>query len=449
MMLWRAPWLRARALLLSVAAWDVLCIFGSYRHIYIAKLNEWNGIGSGLVVIWATWLSTSYLIGRYSAEGSRAKLSRLTKLAATTVPAIAVLMVFVGHSWFYQVNDAATRLRGFVIPLLVICTVSSALGQLVALTLMQSSRKWSIVCSEQEKKLIAKEVKQLTERQRPRFLSKGELLLLNTMTANNESNIAVSESMMTDEETLENLLRLKERGITTISTIRWFEEKLQRIPTDLVNAQWLIQAEGFVLRPGSLNWRLKRLGDIIGASVLLVATAPVVLLSALLIYAEDRGPVFYGQIRTGYCGEAIRIWKLRSMKVNAEQVGGAQWAQKKDPRITKIGGLLRATRIDELPQLVNVIIGELSLIGPRPERPEFEIELEKHIPHYRVRHWIRPGLSGWAQVCFPYGASIEDSKAKLSYDLFYIRNSGIFLDLLILVKTIRLIAWKAGSEPNS
>ena len=217
----------------------------------------------------------------------------------------------------------------------------------------------------------------------------------------------------------------------------------------MISAQWLVQAEGFVLRPGSLNWRVKRLGDIIGASVLLAASAPVIVISALLIYAEDKGPIFYGQVRTGYCGERIKIWKLRSMKANAERSGGAQWAQRNDPRITNVGRVLRATRIDELPQLMNVLIGELSLIGPRPERPEFEVDLEKHIPHYRVRHWIRTGLSGWAKVCFPYGASIEDSKAKLSYDLYYIRNSGLLLDLLILIKTIRLVTWKAGSEPIS
>ena len=448
-MLWRAPWLRARALLLSVAAWDAMCIFEVYKHIYIAKLNEWNGISSGLIVIWATWLSSSYLVGRYSAEGSETQSRRLAKVAATAVPAVAVLTIFVGHSWLYQVNDAATRFRGFVIPLLGICTIGSSLGQLIALKLMQSRKRWEIVCSEEEKRIIQKEIKQLAEKEKPGFLSEEELKALITMPVSTASYIAVSDSVVANEATLENLLQLRERGITTISTIRWFEERLQRIPTELVNAQWLVQAEGFVLRPGSINWRLKRLGDILGASVLLAATAPVVLISALLIYAEDRGPIFYGQVRSGYCGEPIKIWKLRSMRVNAEQVGGAQWAQKKDPRITNIGRVLRATRIDELPQLMNVLAGELSLIGPRPERPEFEVELEKHIPHYRVRHWIRPGLSGWAQVCFPYGASIEDSKEKLSYDLFYIRNSGLFLDLLILIKTIRLVAWKAGSEPNT
>ena len=135
------------------------------------------------------------------------------------------------------------------------------------------------------------------------------------------------------------------------------------------------------------------------------------------------------------------------MRVNAE-ANGAQWASKRDPRITNIGRFLRATRIDELPQLINVINGDLSLIGPRPERPEIEEDLEQQIPHYRVRHWIRPGLSGWAQVCYPYGASVEDSRAKLSYDLYYLRNSNLFLDFLITIKTIRLVTGAKGASPK-
>ena len=135
------------------------------------------------------------------------------------------------------------------------------------------------------------------------------------------------------------------------------------------------------------------------------------------------------------------------MRVNAETYG-AQWASKRDPRITHIGKFIRATRIDELPQLINVINGDLSLIGPRPERPEIEENLEKQIPHYRVRHWIRPGLSGWAQVCYPYGASVEDSRMKLSYDLYYLRNSNLFLDFLITLKTIRLVAGAKGASPK-
>ena len=161
---------------------------------------------------------------------------------------------------------------------------------------------------------------------------------------------------------------------------------------------------------------------------------------------RDVGRFARSQERTGLFGSIIRVWKLRTMHTKAEAVG-AQWAQRDDPRITRIGAWLRRTRIDELPQLISVLKGEMSLIGPRPERPEIELDLEERIPHYRSRHWVRPGLSGWAQVCYPYGASIEDSRKKLSYDIFYLRNANLFLDAFILIKTIRLVFRAEGAVP--
>lgn len=155
----------------------------------------------------------------------------------------------------------------------------------------------------------------------------------------------------------------------------------------------------------------------------------------------------YSQIRTGLYSQRFKIWKLRSMSEESEEEG-ALWASENDPRITKVGYWLRKFRIDELPQLINVITGEMSLIGPRPERPEFEQRLERTIPHYRVRHWIRPGLSGWSQVCYPYGASVNDSRIKLSYDLYYIRNFSPWLDGLIFLKTLRLVARGEGAIPK-
>jgi len=180
---------------------------------------------------------------------------------------------------------------------------------------------------------------------------------------------------------------------------------------------------------------------------LLVLTLPLLLIACGLIRLEDGGPAFYTQIRTGLYGTPIRIWKLRSMRHGAERQG-VQWAKRNDPRVTEVGRWLRRLRIDELPQLVSVLKGEMSLIGPRPERPELEASLQEAIVHYSIRHWVKPGLSGWAQVCYPYGASIEDSRIKLGYDLYYIRNAGPLLDLLVLIKTLRLLAGAKGSEPH-
>ena len=194
----------------------------------------------------------------------------------------------------------------------------------------------------------------------------------------------------------------------------------------------------------SLERQLKRVADLLVSVVLLALTAPLLILAMFLIWLEDRGPVFYFQQRSGWLGRCFEVYKLRTMKVSPQNAK-AVWTVPGDSRITRVGSWLRRLRIDELPQLVNVLKGDMSLIGPRPERPELERELEERIPHYRKRHWMRPGLSGWAQVCAPYAASVEDSDLKLSYDLFYLKNFSTWLDLIILFRTIKTVL-KAGGR---
>jgi len=177
---------------------------------------------------------------------------------------------------------------------------------------------------------------------------------------------------------------------------------------------------------------------------LLTLTSPLILLAGVLIWLEDRGPVIYMQQRTGWLGRVFNVYKLRTMQVQAHDECPS-WTMLGDERITRVGVWLRRLRLDELPQLINVISGDMSLIGPRPERPQLEHELEERIPHYRKRHWMRPGLSGWAQVCAPYAASIEDSELKVSYDLYYLKNFSTWLDLVILFRTIKTVL-KAGGR---
>ncbi len=225
----------------------------------------------------------------------------------------------------------------------------------------------------------------------------------------------------------------------------WCEKYLHRIPTTyLVEKeyemhQWSINSDSF-------QWRLKRFGDLFISLILIIISLPLILISSLLIWLEDNGPIFYSQIRTGLNGKEFKITKLRTMKVKSE-LNGPVWASKNDDRITKIGSILRKSRIDELPQLVSVLIGDMSLIGPRPERPSIEILLKEKIKYYELRQVIRPGLSGWAQVNYPYGASLEDSSNKLGFELFYIRNFSFWLDLLIFIKTIKLVLNMKGANP--
>lgn len=234
------------------------------------------------------------------------------------------------------------------------------------------------------------------------------------------------------------------RHVQTISVISLFEQQQERLPPVMLSDSGFSYDKLPWAAPFSVQAQLKRLADLIVAAALLLLTAPFVGIAALLIWIEDQGPVFYSQQRSGWLGRPFTVRKLRTMR---EPLGADPilWTQPGDQRITAVGYWLRRLRLDELPQLLNVLNGEMSLIGPRPERPELEYELERHIPHYRKRHWMRPGLSGWAQVCAPYASSIEDSDLKLSYDIYYMLHFSIWLDLIILLRTIKTVL-KAGGR---
>lgn len=239
------------------------------------------------------------------------------------------------------------------------------------------------------------------------------------------------------------LMKTRFAGASILNLDDFFEGVQKKVPVDFLNQEWFIFEKGFSLINNPFGLRIKRLCDMILALGLLLLSWPVIILAAILIKLESPGSVFYKQIRTGLNDHEFTIFKLRSMAKNAE-VNGVQWAQNNDSRVTRVGKWLRLTRIDELPQLWNVVKGEMSFIGPRPERPEFNIELEEKIPFYRLRHLVRPGITGWAQVMYPYGASIEDSKQKLQFDLYYIKNFSFFLDLQIVFKTIQVVLFGKG-----
>ncbi len=249
-----------------------------------------------------------------------------------------------------------------------------------------------------------------------------------------------------NEKNLDILFNMKLKGVLIESLLTWFENRFHRIPTQIIENKYQL-IEKIKSIEDNYQLRAKRLGDLIVSLTLLVITSPLLFVTAFLIFIEDSGPIFYSQTRTGLNGEVIKIFKFRSMKMNAEK-NGIQWAKHSDPRITRIGKFIRAARIDELPQLICVIKGDMSLIGPRPERPEIENNSLKDIPYYNCRTLLKPGISGWAQVNYPYGASIYDSTKKLSFDIYYISHFSILLDLLILFKTIKLVLNAKGSKPQ-
>lgn len=244
---------------------------------------------------------------------------------------------------------------------------------------------------------------------------------------------------------LQDLLRIKTTGVHVNDISSFLERETGRVDLDSVNPSWLIFSDGFS-SGRRLSGIAKRLFDIVVSTLLLALTLPVILIFALLVKLESKGPAFYRQKRVGRYGQPFDLIKLRSMRADAEVEGKAVWAAKDDPRVTRIGRFIRKVRIDELPQTWCVLKGEMSFVGPRPERPEFVADLEKQLSYFAERHMVKPGITGWAQINFPYGASLDDSRQKLEYDLYYAKNYTPFLDLLILLQTIRVVLWPDGAR---
>ncbi|MEO8224750.1 MAG: TIGR03013 family XrtA/PEP-CTERM system glycosyltransferase [Gammaproteobacteria bacterium] len=253
---------------------------------------------------------------------------------------------------------------------------------------------------------------------------------------------------------LEMLLEFKQRGVPVTDLVDFLERETEHLDLDILRPSWLLY-EHSSETDMIYRW-LKRGCDVIFGGFLLLLTLPLLVLAVAAIKLEDgwSAPVFYRQKRVGQHGRLIHLFKFRSMRVDAERGIGPQWAKQGDDRVTRVGSVLRRFRIDELPQMINIIRGDMSVVGPRPERPAFVEELSAQVPLYYYRHGVRPGLTGWAQLNFPYGASVDDAREKLKYDLYYIKNASLILDLLILVQTVEVVVWgrattmAGGSRPR-
>ncbi len=401
--------------------------------------------GPGLLLIGTIYLLLGWLLGSYTVlrwPGLRLSLliQRLLLTAFTTGLALVLL------GWLVDVPEKLTLLhRG---TLLLLLTLQS--GWSLALRLLLrgigaapgTARRQTLLASHEEIEQIRREWRRTPYVNQPRLLRPGFLNReLNRRSRLRE--LAVAPGLELDPAQRRELDRLEQRGLALASLEQLAEHQLERLPPALLPHDWLEYAQLPWSNEFSFQRKLKRVADLAVALVLLLTTAPLLLLLAAAIRLEDGGPVFYVQERSGWLGLPFRLFKLRTMQ-HRRSDEPACWTVPGDQRITRIGRFLRPSRLDELPQLFNVLRGEMSLIGPRPERPQLETELECAIPHYRKRHWMPPGLSGWAQVCAPYAASVEEAELKLSYDLYYLRHWSTALDLLILVKTIKTVLKGVG-----
>lgn len=245
---------------------------------------------------------------------------------------------------------------------------------------------------------------------------------------------------------VQELLECRLRDIDVIDMLSFLERETGKVRVEVLTPSWMIFGSGFS-RSGPRQFTARAL-DVLASLALLSISWPVMLLTALAIKIEDgmRAPVFYSQTRVGLEGRSFQLLKFRSMRVDAEKEGKAIWAEKQDRRVTRVGSATRAIRLDELPQIFNVLAGDMRFVGPRPERPEFVESLCAKIPYYRERHIVKPGITGWAQLCYPYGSSEQDAIEKLQYDLYYVKNHSLIFDLSILAQTIEVILWRKGAR---
>ena len=435
------PWLNARKIVFLRIAIDLI----SFSIFYTNKTeNIFEFIF--LINISFLWILISYIIGRYP-YNLNINLLSIIKFVSLTLMTISLLLptLFVQDYFFqnYLINDIKYNFLKLLPYLFLISTLAQIICS-VKLNTKKDKKTISIFFgSEKNYKIINK----LKNKYQPK-----SIIDFGTKTLSNKNLIQKYDTLIIDSyesfspKKLDQILYFMKKGKNIISMIDWSEINLQRLPIELINkSDFLINK--LSNQSYTLQLRIKRICDLMFGIILIICSLPIILIIGISIKLEDGGPIFYKQIRSGIDEINFELIKLRTMVVDSEK-SGPQWSNKNDPRITKVGRIIRKLRIDELPQIISVIKGDMSLIGPRPERPVFEKEIKKKVKFYNIRHLVKPGLSGWAQVNYPYGASIKDTKYKLTYDLYYLKNFSIWLDLLIFFKTIKLVTNAKGSTPD-
>ena len=438
------PWIKTRKRIFFSSVFDFFILFLVYKFILsinITLLNAFNFINYSFV-----WCLTSYILGRYTSWGEKKNSlfypKKIFKLITLSI--IFYLYILIINLFTDSISDF---INNSSIDFLIYSSIFSFIAQLITdlyLSFKGEIKRYVVYFGD-------KDIFHLLEKINLSNLRRNEISL--HYFTNKESlpkkidEVIIQNVEFLSKENYKFLYKKLQKGLSMFSVSNWCEKQFQCIPSrtinnnELFNINWLDRSRDF-------HRRLKRIADLIISILILFLLFPLLVIVSILIKLEDGGPIFYSQLRTGLYGKQIKIVKFRSMKVDSEK-NGPQWASKFDKRITIVGSIIRASRVDELPQLLSVLKGEMSLIGPRPERQEIEEFLFNEIPLLEMKNWIKPGLSGWAQVNYPYGASVQDSEMKFSYDLFYLKNYSLWLDLLIFFKTLRLVINRAGASPKS
>ncbi len=377
-------------------------------------------------VLYGVWILIFYVFELYDVEYHRHGIQLYAKISQALLTALLASIAFFYILPFYGISPRTN--------LAINITVFGIFFLLWRLLFSQQiAKRFTIKTSIIDPKNKLQELENLLA-ESPQLGLGAPVRFLSASLIPADTQFVIVDANRLEAVAIEDLLNSPKQVMSSVSA---YEQYFQKIPLSLVDTEWLVH--NIKPRSNPFYRLVHAILDPIVAMVIILITLPVTLISALLIYLEDRGPIFYTQTRTGIYGKPFLIYKFRSMHNDAEK-NGAEWsAGKKDLRITKIGKILRKLHIDEIPQMLNIIKGDIALIGPRAERPEFVNKLEQEIPHYRTRHMVKPGFTGWAQIKFLYARSVMDSYEKFQYDLYYIKNRNLIMDMAILVRTAYII----------
>lgn len=448
-----------QVLLLAEFGLLVLAIeVGAAVRLALAGLDPWGMAGSvGTIATFVVVCMTSMLaFGLYERDCCRDVKQSAVRLLVALLAAIAVMaLIFYVlpelSIWrsisFYSINFAfvfiliarfvflkVADLERFKRPVLVIGTGDQAaqIGRMADEETGHSYRVVKYVRMSKDKP----HVENYIDRK-----DREDLLAIATETNAQEVVLAMRERR--GGLPIRELLKCRMAGLRVSDLPTFLERETGRLDLDVMQPSWLVFADGFEMSQG-INRFLKRIFDIAASLLLIFFSLWLLIPAAILVKLTSPGPIFYRQERVGANGNTFFLFKFRSMRNDAEKDGVPQWAQEGDPRVTPVGKVIRATRIDEIPQILNVLRGEMSFVGPRPERPFFVEQLREEIPYFDERHIVKPGITGWAQINYPYGASMEDARRKLEYDLYYVKNFTVLLDLAILIQTVKVVVWQNG-----
>ncbi|GIL16335.1 MAG: hypothetical protein BroJett040_00860 [Oligoflexia bacterium] len=429
---------------------DLFILLASVLLVYYLRLQN-TDVGlvlsaRGLWFIAFVHLGSLYIFGAYDVDAETRSIEmagRVTVASLTAVLFVIFIHYFGGHD--------RTGLFGRGV-LLGSLALNFVLSSLLRRYLLHSARRhlrgaeWLFLVSPVFSDKLQNDLQKNRFPGKYQFATETEFKKIESILSKDWQAIIVGldrPTLNSQHQLTAALMQARFRGQRVLDLSSFYERQWMKVPIYFLDTDWFVMSEGFQIFHNPVGLKIKRLADLLLAIFLFLISWPLMLLTMLAIKMESAGPTVYKQIRTGKDGKKFTILKFRSMRVDAEK-DGAKWASVGDSRITQVGHFIRKTRLDELPQLVNILRGEMSFIGPRPERPEFNIELEKQIPFYNLRHMVQPGLSGLAQILYPYGASLEDAVEKLQYELFYIKNHSLLMDMSIALKTIRVVLFGRG-----